>query len=495
MDDYKNKKVYQVLFNIFLLLVLPIAVLAPMGTWIPLIAITLITFCSTKNFKNITFDKKNIVLLGTFVLVTLISYFLLNFKIKTINSLISLYFILFSFLAVLSMYEIKNNYKFTAIQLVISLIISFFIIILDNSFQLGLKLWLSNNLDFKNFNNFYSFKKWISFTEFQKNHQLIIINYLSNTYDRGITAISVLALPISALCIFFNLKKTAFLVFFITVIVLFTFFNITALISFLLVFLLFLYLVFIKFLKKKTLLILMLIYFCVSPFFLGNLNYKNFSNYQNEIETRYDLLFDKIALDYPFFYNLIELDSANYGNLHGYHCCPFHKIAFKVYEKAEKKIPIFLYSLNYYLLRLEGGIIHRRIIWSFSKEKILERPLFGHGIFSSRDIGDQYKILNNDDKILSAIPLHPHNSILQLWLELGVIGIIFFYFFLYKIMNKIYQIKKKNRLYAAFSLVSLFQILLIGQFSYGFWQTWWISIIFINILIYNILYKKLLQTS
>ena len=101
--------------------------------------------------------------------------------------------------------------------------------------------------------------------------------------------------------------------------------------------------------------------------------------------------------------------------------------------------------MNYYLLRLEGGIIHRRIIWSFSKEKILERPLFGHGIFSSRDIGDQYKILNNDDKILSAIPLHPHNSILQLWLELGVIGIIFFYFFLYKIMNKIYQIKKKNR--------------------------------------------------
>ena len=96
-----------------------------------------------------------------------------------------------------------------------------------------------------------------------------------------------------------------------------------------------------------------------------------------------------------------------------------------------------------------------------TKEKILEKPLFGHGIFSSRVIGDQHKIINNQNKMLSAIPLHPHNSILQVWLELGFIGIILFYIFLYKIINKIYEIKKINPKYAAFSLVSLFQIFLI----------------------------------
>ena len=142
---------------------------------------------------------------------------------------------------------------------------------------------------------------------------------------------------------------------------------------------------------------------------------------------------------------------------------------------------------------LERKILHRMVIWSFTKEKILERPLFGHGIFSSKAIGDQYKIINHENKMLSAIPLHPHNSILQIWLELGVVGIILFYFLLHKIINKIYKIKKFNHQYAAFSLASLCQIFLIGQFSYGFWQTWWISIIFINIFIYSILYKKLLQ--
>ena len=226
----------------------------------------------------------------------------------------------------------------------------------------------------------------------------------------------------------------------------------------------------------------MLIYFCISPIFLGNLNYKNLSDYQNEIETRFDLLQNKILNDYPFFYN----NNINYS---------FYQMAVNAFKNSDKKTPIFLHSLNYYLLKLEEKIIHRRVIWSFSKEKILEKPIFGHGIFSSKVIGDQYKIKNIDNKILPAIPLHPHNNILQIWLELGAVGIILFYIFLCILINKIYQIKKINSQYAALSLASLFQIFLIGQFSYGFWQIWWISIIFINILIYNKLYKKLLHAK
>ena len=111
-------------------------------------------------------------------------------------------------------------------------------------------------------------------------------------------SLSVLAVPICALCVFFNMKKTAFFVFFITVFGLCTFFNITALISSLLAFLLFFYLVFIKFIKKKTFLILILAYFILSPFFLGNLNYKSFSDYENEFETKYDLLHKKVLNDF-----------------------------------------------------------------------------------------------------------------------------------------------------------------------------------------------------
>ena len=65
--------------------------------------------------------------------------------------------------------------------------------------------------------------------------------------------------------------------------------------SFLLAFLLFSCLVFIRFFKKN---------FINSnanlfsfTFFLGNLNYKNLSDYQNEIETKFDLLQKKILND------------------------------------------------------------------------------------------------------------------------------------------------------------------------------------------------------
>ena len=203
-------------------------------------------------YENITFEKKYIIFLVTFLIVTLLSIDMLNFNIKILSKLLSLYFLFFCFITILSLYEYKISHKYTTIQLSVSFIISFLIIIIDYFYQIGLKLWLANNLDFKNFNNFYSLKNCISLSEFKNNNQSIIKDYLYNTYDRGITALSMLAIPICALCIFYNLKKMAFGILIITVVGLCSFYNITALISFILAFLLFLYLFFIKFLKKKN---------------------------------------------------------------------------------------------------------------------------------------------------------------------------------------------------------------------------------------------------
>ena len=50
MDILKIKKFIKY-YLIFFLLVLPIVVLAPMGTWIPLIVLALITLCPQKVLK------------------------------------------------------------------------------------------------------------------------------------------------------------------------------------------------------------------------------------------------------------------------------------------------------------------------------------------------------------------------------------------------------------------------------------------------------------
>ena len=75
--------------------------------------------------------------------------------------------------------------------------------------------------------------------------------------------------------------------------------------------------------------------------------------------------------------------------------------------------------------------------------KILSKPILGHGVGTSRLIG-QNIILNipktNQEiypeghvEIKGGIPLHPHNNFLEIWLELGLLGILMLSFIWIKI--------------------------------------------------------------
>ena len=66
-----------------------------------------------------------------------------------------------------------------------------------------------------------------------------------------------------------------------------------------------------------------------------------------------------------------------------------------------------------------GSVWHRAEIWSFVAGRIAEKPALGWGLDSSRAMpGGKDKI----DGTAERLPLHPHNGILQLWLELGAVG-------------------------------------------------------------------------
>ena len=55
---------------------------------------------------------------------------------------------------------------------------------------------------------------------------------------------------------------------------------------------------------------------------------------------------------------------------------------------------------------------------------------------------DEYNIaLNtNEHKTYAAIPLHPHNYALQIWLELGLFGVIIFIILLASLFKKLLYI-------------------------------------------------------
>ncbi len=92
--------------------------------------------------------------------------------------------------------------------------------------------------------------------------------------------------------------------------------------------------------------------------------------------------------------------------------------------------------------------------------------------------------------IMSSIPLHPHNNTIQIWLELGIIGIICFYFSLFYAWYKLIFKSSASKSYYTFISSSILSLFLINQSSYGLWQTWWIAsiillIIFSLLLVYE----------
>ena len=146
---------------------------------------------------------------------------------------------------------------------------------------MGLKLWLSKNFDFSNFKSFYELKDWTSFSDFRKNNFNQIISYNNTTYSRGIISLTVLALPLSFLCFFYNKKLLAYVVLILSFLLAFSGSSLTVILSFFIIFFFGIIFYFQNALFKKIFALGFYIYFFICPFILGKLDYKKFSEYEN----------------------------------------------------------------------------------------------------------------------------------------------------------------------------------------------------------------------
>ena len=109
-------------------------------------------------------------------------------------------------------------------------------------------------------------------------------------------------------------------------------------------------------------------------------------------------------------------------------------------------------------------------IWRHIGQAIAEHPLLGIGIDGARHT-------------LSVAPgsiegaLHPHNAFLQIWLELGVIGVAWLVGFLLFLGSLIGRMPVEARPYADAALAAA---VLVSSFAWGIWQTWWIATLFVS---------------
>lgn len=130
--------------------------------------------------------------------------------------------------------------------------------------------------------------------------------------------------------------------------------------------------------------------------------------------------------------------------------------------------------------------IHRLLIWNFVATTAIESPIVGQGIGTSKftPIQDEDRFFYQNE-MLSPLPLHPHNNVLQIFLELGIVGIALFGLYVWQILSRIGNVSVQNKdiLWGATANAIFINYFFIGMVSFGIWQSWWmLSILLMMIL-------------
>lgn len=122
---------------------------------------------------------------------------------------------------------------------------------------------------------------------------------------------------------------------------------------------------------------------------------------------------------------------------------------------------------------------HRIFIWSFAAEKFIQNPILGYGYDATKyfDIKDADMIIYEGTKI-SPLPTHPHNNIIQILLETGIIGFILYMSLVYKYLSN-WQLSFSNEKYRfdiqASGYGFLANFFIISMISFNMWQSWWVA--------------------
>jgi exopolysaccharide production protein ExoQ len=134
--------------------------------------------------------------------------------------------------------------------------------------------------------------------------------------------------------------------------------------------------------------------------------------------------------------------------------------------------------------------IHRLLIWRFSADRVAERPLLGWGMDASRAIPGGKTDFNDILPTLhypggaEALPLHPHDAALQWQLELGVPGLVLG---LAIVVFLLYRVGWRDELppHARAAVLALCgSALIVALLSFGIWQSWWQSVLWLVAALY-----------
>ncbi len=120
-----------------------------------------------------------------------------------------------------------------------------------------------------------------------------------------------------------------------------------------------------------------------------------------------------------------------------------------------------------------GSTEHRYLIWRFAADRAAERPFLGWGFNASSSLPGGHELTGERAELL---PLHPHNAVLQVWLELGVPGLLLLCVVLWRTyMPPGWEnFPRREVLIRTLTVTAVF---IAASATFGIWQSWWLATI------------------
>jgi|GEM_PF-4429380 len=132
---------------------------------------------------------------------------------------------------------------------------------------------------------------------------------------------------------------------------------------------------------------------------------------------------------------------------------------------------------------------HRLNIWHFAAGESLDSPVFGQGFRASRSYSDIRNVQGDNRQLM---PLHPHNFALQIWLELGVVGITLLLWIWWAVTRVLLVLFQRAPPDVSAAIVATFlALIVVSSLSFGFWQTWWQSVMATTVVVATVFAKAL----
>jgi O-antigen ligase len=121
---------------------------------------------------------------------------------------------------------------------------------------------------------------------------------------------------------------------------------------------------------------------------------------------------------------------------------------------------------------VQANVFPRLEIWDFVSRYALHSPWIGYGLEATRMVEDF------DSKQIyqpGLTVLHPHNIVLQVWMEFGLAGALLACAGTVLLLRRIYALEDLLARRMALSVFAA--VMSVGIMSYGLWQGWWLGLI------------------